>query len=483
MWVIDAKTYRFLDVNGAAVAKYGYSRKQFLKMRATDIRPAADVERFKRYLAEERHGLIRAGRWRHVLKSGETIYVDIVAHRLKVGSRQAFLAAMTDVTEIHKAEERAQYLFRQQVAAMQASMDGMAVLDAEGRYIYLNEAHAHVYGYDSPQDLVGKSWKTLYDPKELSRFETHIMPEFFKKGHWRGEAVGKRRDGSLFPQEISLSAIEGGGLVCVVSDIRARKSVEEERERLLQFEKVARADAEQAARSKDEFLALVSHELRTPMTATLGWLWLLREGSLDAEGNSRAIDTIERNMKQQAQIIEDLLDVSKITSGKMYLHMRPIEFGSVLREAMNVARPSLEAKSIQSAVETAPTELFVMGDPDRLQQAVWNLLSNAIKFTSPRGRVGVRLASAGSRLELAVEDSGQGISPEFLPYLFDRFRQGENPITRSQRGLGLGLAIVRYIVEMHGGTVQASSPGLGRGCTFTISLPVLSAKELPVPAP
>ncbi|MBI5201602.1 MAG: PAS domain S-box protein, partial [Elusimicrobia bacterium] len=223
------------------------------------------------------------------------------------------LGLSVDITERRRAEA----LLHQQSAAVRASMDGMALVDGEGRFVYLNDAYAKIHGYGSPETLVGKTWRGLYPSEELHRLDRDVLPAFGRVGQWRGESVGRRRDGANFPEELSLSAIEEGGFVFVVRDITNQKALDRERESLLSVEKLARAEAEMASRAKDEFLAMISHELRTPMTAMLGWTWLLRAGSLADEDRVRAIDVIERNMKLQAQIIEDLLDVSSIVTGKL----------------------------------------------------------------------------------------------------------------------------------------------------------------------
>jgi PAS domain S-box-containing protein len=238
-----------------------------------------------------------------------------------------------------------------------------------------------------------------------------------------------------------------------------------------------RAEAERANRLKDEFLATVSHELRTPLTAILGWATMLRSDSSDEHALQRAIETIERNAKNQKQIIEDLLDVSRIITGKLRLEIRPVELASLIEAAVESLRPAADAKGVlfQKLLDTGLNP--VSGDPARLQQIVWNLLSNAIKFTPRGGRVQIRLERIASHVEIAVSDTGQGISAEFLPFVFDRFRQADSTTTRKHGGLGLGLAIVRHLVELHGGTAQAESAGEGQGSTFTVVLPLMSVDQ------
>ena len=245
--------------------------------------------------------------------------------------------------------------------------------------------------------------------------------------------------------------------------------------RLLKLERTAREAAEESNRLKDEFLATVSHELRTPLTAILGWSRLLEGGALDEPVRQQAVDTIWRNAKAQAQIVDDILDVSRIITGNLYLDLHPLEVVPVVENAINVVRPTAEAKGIKIETDFDPKPAMISGDANRLQQVVWNLVSNAIKFTGNGGRVCVKVSQGGGAVQVSVSDTGQGINKEFLPYVFDRFRQADSTTTRQHGGLGLGLAIARHLVEIHGGTIKAESPGTGRGATFTIRLPLIEA--------
>jgi signal transduction histidine kinase len=236
-------------------------------------------------------------------------------------------------------------------------------------------------------------------------------------------------------------------------------------------------DAEAASRAKDEFLATLSHELRTPLHAMLGWARMLRTDTLDEATQARALETLERNTRLQAQLIEDLLDVSRIITGKLRLEVRAVAPAAVIAAALHAVRPGADAKSVGLEAHVDRAVGPVAGDADRLQQVVWNLLSNAVKFTPRGGRVAIRLEAADGQARIEVTDSGRGISAEFLPHLFERFRQAEGPAARSVGGLGLGLAIVRHLVELHGGTVRAESAGEGRGATFTVELPLLSVRQ------
>jgi PAS domain S-box-containing protein len=272
----------------------------------------------------------------------------------------------------------------------------------------------------------------------------------------------------------------------IVSGLASQAAVAMDNARLYEAAKKARAEAEHAAaenerlykqaeessRLKEEFLATISHELRTPLSAILGWARMLRLGQLSAENSAKALETIERNARAQAQLVDDLLDVSRIITGKLRMDVRPADPNSFIDAAVDAVRPAADAKGVrmQKVVDTGP--ISIPGDPVRLQQVVWNLLSNAIKFTPRGGRVQIRSERVNSHLEIVVSDTGQGIPPQFLPYVFDRFRQADQKTSRQHGGMGLGLAIVRHLVEMHGGTVHADSDGEGKGATFTVKLPI-----------
>ncbi|HEY6044154.1 MAG TPA: ATP-binding protein, partial [Nitrosospira sp.] len=255
-------------------------------------------------------------------------------------------------------------------------------------------------------------------------------------------------------------------------DIDAIKRADEERKQLLESERIARTEAERASQLKDEFLATLSHELRTPLNAILGWSQLVLQGTMKPEGIRKALETIERNARAQNQLIADLLEMSSIISGKVRLDMQRLDLAHIVEAAVESIAPSAQAKGISLRKLIDPTAGPIHGDSHRLQQIAWNLLSNAVKFTPRNGNVDITVERAASRLELTVKDSGAGIEPEFLPYIFDRFRQADSSLTRQHGGLGLGLAIVKQLVGLHGGTVRAESAGANKGASFVMSLPV-----------
>jgi PAS domain S-box-containing protein len=266
------------------------------------------------------------------------------------------------------------------------------------------------------------------------------------------------------------------GMRGVTMDITPAVRAEEERAELLRRERSARSEAEEANRLKDEFLATVSHELRTPLNAIVGWSRLLRGGQLDETGRMHALEVIERNAWTQKQIIDDVLDVSRIITGKLRIGMRRIELSPLIEAAIEVVRPAAYAKEIQIETHMDSLGFYVNGDAERLQQVVWNLLSNAVKFTNPGGRVDVILAENNGQVEISVADTGPGIPPEFLPHVFERFSQADTTSTRSHGGLGLGLAIARHLVELHGGSVTAENRQDSSGAVLTIKLPAIDTR-------
>jgi signal transduction histidine kinase/CheY-like chemotaxis protein len=263
-------------------------------------------------------------------------------------------------------------------------------------------------------------------------------------------------------------------------DVTIERRHSDERARLLAAESAARAEAEQASRAKDEFLAVVSHELRTPLNAILGWTRILRAGLVGGEKRDNALATIERNAVAQQKLIEDILDVSRIISGKVQIDRMRVDLGAVVRASVDAVRLAADARSIVIGTDVPEPAPSILGDPDRLQQIVWNLLSNAVKFTAAGGAVGVEVGDEGEGAFIRVRDTGKGIAPAFLPYIFDRFRQADTGTTRAYGGLGLGLSIVRQLAEMHGGSVEAASEP-GKGSTFTVHLPKGALSDEPAP--
>jgi PAS domain S-box-containing protein len=296
------------------------------------------------------------------------------------------------------------------------------------------------------------------------------------------------RDGREIPIDDSAAPIKGPsgrieGVVIVFRDVTAQRGMERQRALLFEREQEARRDAEAATRAKDEFVATLSHELRTPLNAIFGWVRVLRDGRLAAEASQRALDVIERNTRTQAQLIDDLLDVSRIITGKLRLEMRPVDLRAVVEASVDTVRPSAGAKGVRITTHFDDRPAVIAGDPDRLQQVAWNLLANAIRFTPSGGKIDVYVERRDGDETLRVSDTGRGIAPTFLPYVFDRFRQEDPSASRTHAGLGIGLALVRHLVEMHGGAVSAESAGEGRGATFIVRLPRMEKASPPPVGP
>jgi PAS domain S-box-containing protein len=377
-------------------------------------------------------------------------------------------------------------------AIVNSSDDAIVSKTLDGIIVSWNPAAERMFGWTAGE-VVGKSITVIVPAERLD--EERSVLEHLRRGesidHY--ETIRVRKDGVQIPISLTVSPIrDHSGTVIgaskIARDISDRRRVEEERGQLLAQEQAARADAERASRVKDEFLATLSHELRTPLTSIMGWVRMLRQRTLDPGAAERALEIVDRNTQALTRLVEDILDISSITMGRFRLENVPVDLPAVVRAAIDSVRHAATAKNIRLDVTVDATIRPVAGDAGRLQQVVWNLLSNAVKFTPDGGHVEVRLAPSGSYAELRVVDDGQGISPEFAPRLFDRFTQHDASSTRQHGGLGMGLAIVRHLVELHGGTVRAESPGPGRGATFIVRLPqvlgrAVSPEGRPEPAP
>jgi PAS domain S-box-containing protein len=377
----------------------------------------------------------------------------------------------TDAT-VGTSEDRYRRLF-------EAARDGILILNAVTLKITdVNPFMIELLGYSRAEFLGKELWQIgLFSDKEASK---QAFRELQAEGYLRYEDLPLQTiEGKLREVEFVSNVYEEGGhqvIQCNIRDISDRKRREEERRLLLESAKTARAEADKANSIKDQFLTTVSHELRTPLTSILGWSNLLTTGNLDEQESKRALETIARNARAQRRLIDDLLDLSRIMSGKLRLDVRRVELAQMVEAVVEGVRPAADLKNIHLQVSLDPGVSPMSADPDRLQQVFWNLLSNAIEFTPNGGHVQVRLEHIHSHVEITISDTGEGIEPELLPHVFDRFRQSDSSSARRHGGLGLGLAIVRELVELHGGTVSAASPGLSRGTTFKVILPVSSVQ-------
>jgi PAS domain S-box-containing protein len=362
-------------------------------------------------------------------------------------------------------------------AILDCALDAVIGMDEQGAVTFWNPRAAEIFGWTEKEALGRRLAELILRPGDRAAFG-EALARALERGEAdapgrRVELLALRRDRSHFPATMSTAVRARGAqrhFTAFVADIT-------EHTQALAAEHEARREAEDANRAKDEFLATISHELRTPLTAIVGWAQILRAGSLSEEDCEKALASIERNARAQAQLISDLLDVSRIVTGKLHLELRPLMPVQVVEAALDTVRPTASAKGVELAAELDRGVGMVAGDAHRLQQVVWNLLANAIKFTPRGGRVRVRLAREAEHVVMAVEDTGAGIKPEFLPHVFERFRQADVSAARMHGGLGLGLAIVSHLVEAHGGSVAAHSDGPGLGSTFTVRLPLAAAGE------
>lgn len=345
---------------------------------------------------------------------------------------------------------------------------GFLTFTDDGKIVEANLMLLKILGYEH-KELVSIPVEKIFSVAGRVYYQTHVFPLLKLQNNIKEIYLSLRsKTGEDIPVLINAVRHEREGKIfndCVFVEMRRRDLYENE---ILHAKKIA----EETTHLKDTFLATISHELRTPLNAILGWAKMISSGKLDAGGNSRAIETIIRSAKSQAQLIEDLLDISRIVSGKLRLDIRPVELPPIIEAAIESISLAAEAKSIHIQTSIDPKAAAVTGDSERLQQIFWNLLSNAIKFTPKGGKIQVRLERINSHLEFSVSDTGQGIEKEFLPFVFEQFRQADGASTRSSSGIGLGLAIVRNLVELHGGSIYAESDGLGSGAVFTVILPL-----------
>jgi PAS domain S-box-containing protein len=414
-----------------------------------------------------------------IAKDGTEIPIDDSGAPI-TGSDGRILGAVLifrDVTERRRSEES----LRQQAALLDLSGEAIFAWELDGPIVYWNRGAEALYGFTREQ-AVGQISHRLLNTIHPSDFED-FRAELLQQKEITTELVHTARDGRTVRvesrQQLVLGPDERHLVLETNRDITQRKRVEEDRLRLLASERAARAQAEAASRAKDEFVAMVSHELRAPLNSILGWTQLLRTGKFDASETAHALETVEHSAKAQAQLIEDLMDISRVITGKLVLNVVPVELGRVVDSAVDSIRSAADAKQIKVAVHLDPRGSWVSGDPSRLQQIIWNLVSNAVKFTPARGRVEVTVERVDSQHQITVSDSGPGINAEFLPFVFDRFTQASMTSERRYGGLGLGLAIVKNLVELHGGTVRADSSGDGKGATFKVAFPSTEVYEEP----
>ena len=411
-----------------------------------------------------------------ILRAKVSVFVDLWRKNELLRRQQAMLRAR----EVLEVEKRGELRFR----ALTDSMPQCVwAARRDGEIYYCNRIWREYAGEEAgisffeaaPEEErqnLQQSWRAAIGSGQPLEWEQRLRR---KDGEWRWHLC------RMVPERDERGRI--CGWICTATDIDQQKRIEEANKGLLSSEKEARRQAEIANRTKDEFLATVSHELRTPLNAILGWTRMLRTGAVEPKALARVLETIERNARAQSQLVEDILDVSRIIAGKLRVNVQKTDLHAVARESMDAVRPAADAKGVRLVPELTPGSAEFCGDPDRLQQVIWNLLSNAIKFTPREGKVVLRIERVRSDVRISVSDTGVGIPPGFLPHVFDRFWQADSSITRAQGGLGLGLAIVRHLVEVHGGTVNAHSEGEGKGATFAVQMPVRAVAPEALPPP
>jgi PAS domain S-box-containing protein len=475
---------RFLFVNKSYAERFGLTPEDIIGKHIPEVLGVEAFESFSQYI--------------EIILRGAPVQFEIEVPYETIGKRfmhcsyapefdangkvVGWVAAITDISERRKVEE----ILRESEERFRNMADHAPMMvwvtEADTTCTYLSQSWYEFTG-KTPETGLGFGWLDAIHPEERDYTEQIFLTANEGCEAFRLEYRLRRKDGE-YRWMIDSAAPRFGsgnqflGYIGSVIDITERKQAEEALAQLLLREQAARAEAEDANRLKDEFLATVSHELRTPLNAILGWAQMLQSGKLNESETVSGLQSIYRNAKSQAQLIEDLLDVSRIITGKMRLDICPIHLTQVIHAAIDSLRPAIDSKAINLHTLLSPNVGQVLGDPSRLQQAVWNLLSNAVKFTPEGGEIEVRLERVDSTAQITVRDSGRGISADFLPYIFERFRQADSTSTRKYGGLGLGLSIVRHLIELHGGTVRAVSDGEGSGATFMLQIP-----QAPITAP
>jgi PAS domain S-box-containing protein len=459
-----------LTWNKSAERLFGYAASEIV---GRSIRLIVPSDR----QAEEDHVLasIRAGRTIEHFetirrrKDGSPIPISLTVSPIRdaAGTIVGASKIARDLTRTERVQREAFRL----AAIVDSSDDAIIGKDLDSIVTSWNAAAERIFGY-AAAEIIGRSIRVLI-PDDRQHEEDDVLRRI-RNGqrleHY--ETLRRRKDGTVFPVSLTISPIRNQhgvviGASKIARDVTDRLRADDERQRLLD-------NARSANHLKDEFLATLSHELRTPLNAIVGYTRMMQSGLLSAEKQGRAVDTVVRNATSLTQIVEDILDISRIVSGKVRLNVQPVELSQLVREVAETSQPAADAKGIGLEVIAEPDGTLVSGDPDRIRQVLWNLCSNAVKFSARGGRVQLRLERVNSQVEITVSDNGMGIAAEFLPHLFERFSQADQGSSRLHSGLGLGLAISRHLIELQGGRISAHSAGPGRGATFRVELPVRS---------
>ena len=474
--------------NKGAERTFGYTADEVIGKPVTILMPPDRVNEEERILTKLRAGEpIEHYETVRVRKDGTRLEISLSVSPIKDAKGTVIGASKIarDVTARKRTEEALRESEARLRAVVEATPECVKIVAPDGSLVFMNPAGLGMIEADALPSVRDTCVFDLIAPEHRAGWmERHARVCAGERLSWEFEIVGLggvRR--WMATHAVPLRLADGrAAQLAVTREITEWKRAEAEREQLLEAERAARAEAERVSLLKDEFLATLSHELRTPLNAILGWSQILRAREGADEDLSEGLAVIERNARVQTQLIEDLLDMSRIVSGKVRLDVQQVDLQDVVKAAIASVRHSADAKEIRLQAVLDPLAGPVRGDPARLQQCVWNLLSNAIKFTPKGGRVQVSLGRVNSHVELCVIDTGEGIKPEFLPHVFERFRQADATTTRRHGGLGLGLSIVKHLIELHGGKVRANSPGEGRGATFCIDLPLMVVHPPKAPA-
>jgi PAS domain S-box-containing protein len=463
------REWRFTDINPQTLHRFGRTREELLGKVFWELFPhtveSALYPHFHQAMEEQSP---------HHFEMQSSLFPDRWFEAHVYPSEEGVSVYLRDISERKQAEEEIRF----QAHLLDAVEQAIIATDLEGKIIYWNSFAEWLYGWPEAEALNANIMDIT--PASSLRDQAAEIFSSLKQGQsWSGEFLVKRRDGTEFPVMVTDSPIfdqvgELIGMVGVSVDNTSRRRTEEEREKLLAREQQARAEAEDANRLKDEFLATLSHELRNPLNVVIGYAEILRRSN-ESQSHSfvvKAADTIRRNALAQAQLVSDLLDLSRLQMGKLALNQQPVSLSTIITDAIETVRTEATSKRLALNINLDPEILVIEGDPVRLGQVAWNLLNNAVKFTPVDGEVKIALTRDGDDARLTIEDNGQGISPEFLPHVFEIFRQADASSARRQGGMGIGLALVKQLAELHGGRVSAESKGVGAGARFSVWIPL-----------
>lgn len=473
------ETGEFVDVNKSFIEKSGFQKEEIIGKKPLELGVWNDPAewQFKRFctLLSE-NGFVDNESFIFKTKQGKKIHGLISATKINLHNDQFLLCNVIDATQQKRSEEIA----KTQLTAITSSMDGIAILNEKGEYVFVNDAHAHIYGYDSPDELLGKTWRILYNEEELNRFDQVIMPEFNKNGWWRGEAIGKKKDDMLFSQEVTLTALDDGGLVCIVRDITKTKMVLKELEdahqvlftinKDLERKVKQRTEAiEQLIKQKDDFINQLGHDLKTPLTPMMILLPML-EKKVESEKDKELFTVITRNVAFMKELVNKTINLAKLNSDKIPFNIETLSLTDEINNAVNNNQLLFEENNI--TVENHVTEqVLVEADQIQLQELLNNLITNAVKYSSEEGgTVYIDATSEGSHnVTVSIRDTGIGMDEEQINHVFNEFYKADDS-RHNLDSSGLGLNICKRIVEKHGGNIWAESPGKNQGSTFFFTI-------------